>query len=72
MAKLGYSGTVHATPATIEMASLIIRDSARIQAQDNRRTNRRRRRAGEEPIEPLYTTEDGEAIIEQFRPAPYN
>lgn len=71
LAKLGYAGIVHATPATIEMASLIMRDSARIQVQDNERTNLRRERAGELPVEPLYSAEDAEAIIQLFRPVPY-
>lgn len=72
LAKLGYTGPVHATPATIEMASLIIRDSAKLQAFDAQRVNRKRERAGEQPVEPLYTAEDAEAIIRCFRPVPYH
>jgi len=71
LAKLGYSGPIYATPATIEMASLILRDAAKIQAYDTEKQNRKRERAGEEPLEPLYTQADAEAIIKQFRPVPY-
>ena len=46
LAKAGYTGPVFATPATIEMAALIVRDSAHIQAQDIERVNRKRERAG--------------------------
>jgi metallo-beta-lactamase family protein len=72
LARLGYTGTVHATPATIEMASLIIRDSAKIQAYDTQRKNYKRERAGEPSVEPLYTQDDAEAIVRCFRPVPYH
>jgi metallo-beta-lactamase family protein len=69
--KLGFQGPVYATPATVDMAALILRDSARLQAMDAQRQNRKRARAGEPPIAPLYTPEDAEAIIGQFKPSPY-
>ncbi len=71
LAKLGYRGPVFATPATHEMASLVLRDSGRIQEQDTRRENKRRMRAGQPPLEPLYTAKDAEAILGAFRAAPY-
>lgn len=67
----GHSMPVFATPATIEMSALILRDSARIQMSDNERKNRIRAREGEPPQSPLYTTEDAESIIQQLSPAPY-
>ncbi len=71
LVKAGYSGPVFATPATIEMAALIVRDSAHIQTQDIERVNRKRERAGEPPLEPLYTAAHAEAVIEHFKPVPY-
>lgn len=71
LARRGHKMPVFATPATIEMTSLILRDSARIQAADTERRNRKRQRAGEEPQEPLYTPEDAEAIIRRLQPVPY-
>jgi metallo-beta-lactamase family protein len=71
LAQLGYTGPIYATQATIEMASLILRDAAKIQAYDTERRNRKRERAGEELLDPLYTQADAEAIIKQFRPVPY-
>jgi metallo-beta-lactamase family protein len=53
------------------MTSLVLRDSARIQEQDTERENRKRMRAGQPPIEPLYTTEDAEAILGAFQAVPY-
>jgi metallo-beta-lactamase family protein len=71
MAKIGFTGTVYATPATIEMSALILRDSAHIQTQDIERVNRKRERAGEPPLEPLYTAAHAEQIIGRFKPVPY-
>ena len=71
LAKAGYAGPVFATQATIEMASLILRDSAHIQTQDIERVNRKRERAGEPALEPLYTAAHAEVIIERFKPVPY-
>jgi metallo-beta-lactamase family protein len=71
LAQMGYTGPVYATPATIEMASLILRDSAHIQEADAERVNRKRQRAGEPPMKPLYTAAEAEAIIQCFKEAPY-
>jgi len=71
LVKRGHQPPVFATPATIEMTSLILRDSARIQAGDAERRNRKRQRAGEEPQAPLYTPEHAEAIIRCLKPVPY-
>jgi metallo-beta-lactamase family protein len=71
LAKRGNTAPVFATPATIEMTSLILRDSARIQAGDAERRNRKRQRAGEPPQEPLYTPEHAETIIQCLQPVPY-
>lgn len=70
--KGGYSGPVHATPATTEMTGLILRDSAKIQAQDIERINRKRERAGEAPATPLYTMDEAERTLQLLRPAAYH
>jgi metallo-beta-lactamase family protein len=53
------------------MASLIVRDSAHIQTQDIERVNRKRERAGESALEPLYTAAHAEATIERFKAVLY-
>jgi metallo-beta-lactamase family protein len=53
------------------MTSLVLRDSARIQEQDTERQNRKRMRAGQSPLEPLYAARDVEAILGAFQAAPY-
>lgn len=71
LVKSGYSGPIYATPASAEMAALILRDSAKIQAQDIQRVNRKRERAGKAPEEPLYTQQDVENTLRLFQPVHY-
>lgn len=71
LAKRGYEGPVFCTPATAEMAALILRDAAKIQAQDNERLNRKRERAGLEAAEPLFTAADVDALLARIRTVPY-
>lgn len=72
LVKHGFQGPIFATSATIAMASLIMRDSAKVQAQDLERTNRKRQRAGQSPAAPMYNNDDVEATVRLFRELPYN
>lgn len=72
LAKAGYRGPIYATEATIPLTSLILRDSAHLQAADIERLNRKRQRAGETPLEPIYTAEHVAQIMDCFAAAPYN
>ena len=71
LAQRGHRMPVYATEATIELIALILRDSAHILAADAEHKNRKRARAGEAPVPPLYTPEDAEAAIDLLRPVPY-
>lgn len=71
LSKLGWRGPVMATPATAKMAALIVRDSARLQVGDAQRQTKKNLRMGKPPVEPLYTPEEAEAILGQFRIVPY-
>ncbi len=66
-----FNEPIHATPATVEMTALILRDSAKVQMHDTERQNRKRQRAGEPPVVPLYTHTDVEQVIGLMRPVPY-
>ena len=44
LTRADYSGPIYATPATIDVAQLILNDSARLQQSDVERENRRRHR----------------------------
>jgi metallo-beta-lactamase family protein len=64
LTKAGYGGPIYATPATIDFADLILKDSAHLQLGDVERQNRRRERMGEPPLEPLYGQQD----VDNLRP----
>ena len=66
LVKQGFRGKIHATPATIGLARYMLRDSARIQESDASYWNRRRAKQGKPPVDPLYTVEDAEAVLELF------
>jgi metallo-beta-lactamase family protein len=67
----GFRGTVHATPATVDFARLLLEDSARLQQADAERRSRRRLRAGKGPGRPLYGSADVEALAPLFHALPY-
>ncbi len=71
LAQRGYRGAVWGTPATLELARLILDDAARLQEQDAKRTNRHRARAGMPPVKPLFEAADVAAIAASFRPLAY-
>lgn len=71
LAKLGYRGPLFATPATCKMTGLILRDCAKIQAQDSERRNRRLEREGKPPCEPIYSPDDAENILQCTQEVPY-
>ncbi len=66
LAKQGYEGPIFATPATADLAAIVVADSGHIQEADAEFVNRKRAQRGEQPIEPLYTTEDAEAVAGMF------
>ena len=72
LAKQGFRGPVVTTQATVEMAGLVLHDSAKVQAHDLVRENRKRERAGKDPLDPLYSPADVDAILERFRPVAYD
>jgi len=71
LVKPGYTGPLFATQPTIELSTLIMRDSAKVQAMDVERANRKRQRAGEPLETPIYTAEDVDKISQQFRPVEF-
>src|SRR5262245_10780973 len=72
LTRAGYQGPICATPATIDIADLILRDSAHLQKSDVERQNRRRQRQGQPPVEPLYVQEDVERLRPLYRPLGYD
>jgi len=72
--KEGFKGKIHCTPATAEIARIILLDSAKLQEEDaefKRKRHEKEGRVSPRPIAPLYTVEDAEACLPHFQPIEY-
>lgn len=67
----GFRGRVYATDATADLCGAMLPDSAHIQQKDVEWVNRRERRRGRDTLEPLYTMEDAEGVLELFETVDY-
>ena len=72
LTRAGYNGPIHATPATIDFADLILRDSAHLQKSDVERQNRRRQRQGQPLLDPLYEQQDVDKLRPLYKPLGYD
>ena len=70
--KDGYTGKVYCTPGTLDLARILLLDSAHIQEQDAFYVNKKRARQGEKPISPLYTIKDAHKALEHFEEVSYH
>ena len=71
LVRAGFQGKIYATPATRDLCRHMLVDSAHIQKSDVRYVNRRRRRQGKRPFEPLYLIGDARKALGRFRPVHY-
>jgi len=66
LVKQGFTGNIYATPATRDLCSVMLRDSAHVQKKDAEYVNKRHARKGLPLVEPLYTWEDAVAAMHNF------
>jgi metallo-beta-lactamase family protein len=64
LVKQGFKGCIHGTLATADLLTVMLRDSAYIQEKDIEYVNKRRKKKGEPPKEPLYGLVDAENTLE--------
>jgi metallo-beta-lactamase family protein len=73
LVKRGYKGNIYATPASRDIASLIMMDSAHIQANDAEYLRKEAHKKGDKfNWTPLYTEADAIAATSQMVGVPYN
>ena len=68
--KAGFRGPVFCTPATADIAEIMLLDSAHIAAEDARYLQGRLR-PGHPPVEPLYEDRDVDELCQRFETIPY-
>jgi metallo-beta-lactamase family protein len=71
LVKEGFKGPIYATPATIDVARLILLDSAFLQEKDAEFANRHGF-SRHTPALPLYTRVDAERTLERFAPVSFH
>ena len=70
----GFDNPIYATHPTVELADVMLKDSAKIQAEDAKYKKRRHTkegRRGSHPVVPLYTNNDVAKALEHFRGVNY-
>lgn len=70
LVRLGYSGPVYTTPASMDLAQLLLLDAAKIQEEDASFANRKGY-SKHRPALPLYTSEDAVAACQLMKPVSF-
>lgn len=71
--KEGFANKIYGTPATLDLARVMLQDSASLQAKDAEWLTIRAKRQGQDiSFAPLYTSADVQKSIEHFQYCPYN
>lgn len=68
----GFRGDIIATPATVDLCDIMLKDSAHIQMTEAEWKNRKGQRAGKEPVVPIYDMNDAEGVLEHFVSCDYD
>src|SRR6266481_6329541 len=71
LVKDGYIGSIFANPATIELATLLLKDSAHLQEEDSLHAQKHPHNKHSD-AEPLYTSEDVDPVLRALKPMPRN
>ncbi len=67
----GYTGPIYCTPATAEVARIVLEDSAEIQEENADYLNNRARDPSAPKVKPLYTRKDVHDVLKQIRRVKY-
>lgn len=72
LVKEGFAGKIFCTPATKDLSAVLLTDSAEIQRDDTKFTNKKRIKQGLEPYDVLYDVSDVQQAIPLFTHVNYN
>lgn len=72
LAGRGFKGAIYTTPATRDLCSLMLIDSAYVQEKDIEFVNKRRAKKNQPPFKALYTVDDAKNVITMFKTVSYN
>lgn len=69
--KQNYRGPIYCTHATFDLCGAMLPDSGHIQEKDAEFVNKRHKKRGEPPVEPLYTQQDAYDSLQYFETIGY-
>jgi metallo-beta-lactamase family protein len=72
LVKSGFTGPIYGTSATRDLAAIMLLDSAKIQTNDVKYVNKKRKRQKKNLFQPLYETPDAVQTLRQFRSIEYD
>lgn len=68
---LGCAAPLFATPATCDLTPIMLKDSAKMAAQDAAYATRKNLKRGGPAVDPLFDEKDVERVLAAFRPVPF-
>jgi metallo-beta-lactamase family protein len=71
LTRAGYRGPIYCTPATAEVARIVLEDAGEIQEEDAAYLNRRVRQPGEVEIQPIFRRVDARDVLKLWQRVPY-
>lgn len=71
LVKSGFKGPIYTQKASRDLCRIMLKDSAYLNEKETEWENRKRKRKGLELIEPLYTKQDAQAAMRQFKGLAY-
>ncbi len=72
LVKQGFNGKIFCTPATKDLATIMLADTAHILETDIEYLNERREKKNQPPLSPIYSINDVVAALKLINPIPYD
>ncbi|HID82364.1 MAG TPA: MBL fold metallo-hydrolase [Chromatiales bacterium] len=72
LVKAGFKGPIYTQKASRDLCRIMLKDSGYLHEKDAEWDNRKRERKGLSLVEPLYTVEDAQATMRQFKGIDYD
>lgn len=72
LCKEGFQGKIYATEETVHLCEIMLLDAAHIQEFEAEWRNRKAKRSGMPPYEPMYTINDAQCAVKRMHKCKYN
>ena len=66
LVRRGFRGEIFVQNASLDLSEVLLRDAASLAERDAESQNRRRQRAGKDPVKPLFVESDAKQVLKQM------